>query len=94
MNPSQANYAQQTLYLITLFLSKTAVVFLYLRLTVHRKRAIAIYCTFGLIVAWLVVSLVVLGIWCDPKQYWTPGDQCPQNLVSAWCSWWRLLHTY
>ncbi|KAK8195710.1 hypothetical protein HDK77DRAFT_506132 [Phyllosticta capitalensis] len=79
-----ANYAQQTLYLITLFLSKTAVVFLYLRLTVHRKRAIAIYCTFGLIVAWLVVSLVVLGIWCDPKQYWTLGDQCPQNLDWRW----------
>ncbi|KAK7546380.1 hypothetical protein IWX50DRAFT_656134 [Phyllosticta citricarpa] len=79
-----ANYSQQTLYLITLFFSKTVVVFLYLRLTVHRKRAIAIYCTLALIVLWLIVSLILLAIFCNPKEYWTKGDQCPHNIAWRW----------
>ncbi|KAK7515332.1 uncharacterized protein IWZ02DRAFT_63703 [Phyllosticta citriasiana] len=79
-----ANYSQQTLYLITLFFSKTVVVFLYLRLTVHRKRAIAIYCTLALIVLWLIVSLILLAIYCNPKEYWTKGDQCPHNMAWRW----------
>ncbi|KAK8169269.1 hypothetical protein IWX90DRAFT_485239 [Phyllosticta citrichinensis] len=79
-----ANYSQQVLYLMTLFLSKTVVVFLYLRLTVHRKRAIAIYCTLALIVLWLIVSLILLAIFCDPKEYWTKGAQCPQNISWRW----------
>ncbi|KAK7529128.1 uncharacterized protein J3D65DRAFT_672704 [Phyllosticta citribraziliensis] len=79
-----ANYSQQVLYLITLFLSKSVVVFLYLRLTVHRKRAIAIYCTLALIVLWLIVSLILLAIFCDPKEYWTKGAECPQNISWRW----------
>lgn len=90
----QANFAQQILYVFTLFLSKCVVLLLYLRLTAGRKHAMLAYITIGLCVVWAVVSIIMVSISCNPYDWFTTGVEVCGDIVSrtqsSICSGWML----
>ncbi|OMP83321.1 hypothetical protein BK809_0004702 [Diplodia seriata] len=80
----QANFAQQLLYIFTLFLSKVVVCLLYLRLTAGKKHAALAYATMALCAAWIVTSFVMVSISCNPVQFFTLGLGICGDITWRW----------
>lgn len=80
----RANFAQQILYVFTLFLSKCVVLLLYLRLTAGRKHAMLAYITIGLCVVWAVVSIIMVSISCNPYDWFTKGVEVCGDITWRW----------
>ncbi|KKY22888.1 hypothetical protein UCDDS831_g03322 [Diplodia seriata] len=80
----KANFAQQLLYIFTLFLSKVVVCLLYLRLTAGKKHAALAYATMALCAAWIVTSFVMVSISCNPVQFFTLGLGICGDITWRW----------
>ncbi|OCK77180.1 hypothetical protein K432DRAFT_127387 [Lepidopterella palustris CBS 459.81] len=57
----KGEFASQVLYILTLLLSKSAIIFLYLRLTPGRGHAIASWGTLALSAIWAVMSIILIS---------------------------------
>ncbi|KAK0654152.1 hypothetical protein DIS24_g5451 [Lasiodiplodia hormozganensis] len=80
----RANFAQQILYLFTLFLSKCVVLLLYLRLTAGRKHAMLAYITIAVCAVWTVTSFILTSINCNPIAFFTQGLEVCGNITWRW----------
>ncbi|KAL1639715.1 hypothetical protein SLS58_007613 [Diplodia intermedia] len=80
----KANFAQQLLYIFTLFLSKVVVCLLYLRLTAGKRHAALAYATMALCAAWIVTSFVMVSISCNPVQFFTLGLGICGDITWRW----------
>ncbi|KAF9637299.1 hypothetical protein BFW01_g8195 [Lasiodiplodia theobromae] len=80
----RANFAQQILYLFTLFLSKCVVLLLYLRLTAGRKHAMLAYITIAVCAIWTVTSFILTSINCNPIAFFTQGLEVCGNITWRW----------
>jgi hypothetical protein len=74
----QDEFGSQILYIFTLLLSKSAMLFLYLRLSPLRKHHIASWATLGVSAIWALVSTVLIALPCSPFDFWVGGpERCP-----------------
>ncbi|KAE9378949.1 hypothetical protein N431DRAFT_327110, partial [Stipitochalara longipes BDJ] len=81
----KAAYSSDILYIITLFLTKLSTAFLFLRLTPGRGHSIAIWSTISTTIAWVLISIFLIAIRCNPANPWldTTTAVC-SNLFARW----------
>lgn len=78
----QEDFCSQILYVLTLLLSKTAVLCLYLRLSPRSQDHVASLVTLGVSGMWALASIVLIALPCNPLDFWIGGpERCP-NIVS------------
>ncbi|RHZ59542.1 hypothetical protein CDV55_101593 [Aspergillus turcosus] len=73
-----------TLYLITIYVSKCCVVGIYLRLTPQKTHNRISWATLLLCTLWIIPSTLILAVNCEMNRPWkTSGGQC-RNLLARW----------
>ncbi|KAF2112670.1 hypothetical protein BDV96DRAFT_580187 [Lophiotrema nucula] len=78
------DFASQILYILTLLLSKSAVIFLYTRLSPRRDHHIASWATLAVSAAWALMSIILIATPCNPLKFWIDGpDRCP-DIYTKW----------
>ncbi|ORY15109.1 hypothetical protein BCR34DRAFT_598594 [Clohesyomyces aquaticus] len=77
-------FASQILYIITLFLSKCAVIFLYLRLSPGKGHAIASWSTLSISGMWALLAIILISVPCDPYKFWTQGALKCTGVYTKW----------
>jgi len=78
-------YASDILYLMTMFLSKCATAFLFLRLTPGRGHAVAIWGTISTCKLWAVVSIFLVAFRCHTVHPWLDVSSACTGLVGSLC---------
>ncbi|KAF1965591.1 hypothetical protein BU23DRAFT_545768 [Bimuria novae-zelandiae CBS 107.79] len=76
--------AAQILYLSSLFLSKCAVLFLYLRLSPQKRHIYVTWTTIAISVAWLLASVVLVALPCSALDFWFKGGAKCSYLWLRW----------
>jgi hypothetical protein len=79
----QSAYASDVLYLITLYLSKCFVHFLYLHLTPNRAHNRTSWAVMGLSTVWVICSIFMIGVNCELNQPWADIAARCSNMVRA-----------
>ncbi|KAF2686399.1 hypothetical protein K458DRAFT_430231 [Lentithecium fluviatile CBS 122367] len=78
------DFTSQILYIVTLFFSKCAVLFLYLRLSPHKGHVVAAWASIVACLVWAIVAVVLIALPCNPHTFWRDGsDQC-KNIWPRW----------
>ncbi|OCL03637.1 hypothetical protein AOQ84DRAFT_325604 [Glonium stellatum] len=80
----KGDLAQQILYIITLLLSKSAIIFLYLRLSPARRHKLANWGTLVVSAIWAILSIVLVSAPCNSIQFWTSGPGQCKDLFTRW----------
>ena len=83
-NSSQASYASDILFIFTLYLTKCAVVFLFLRLSPDRRHVMASKIILGLATVLTVASIFMIAISCNVSAPWAFIDEHCTNLWPRW----------
>ncbi|KAF2477509.1 uncharacterized protein BDR25DRAFT_1643 [Lindgomyces ingoldianus] len=78
------DFASQILYIITLFLSKCAVIFLYLRLSPGKGHTIASWGTLTASGVWTILAIVLVSVPCNPLTFWTQGPTKCTRVYTRW----------
>ncbi|KAF2015389.1 hypothetical protein BU24DRAFT_408611 [Aaosphaeria arxii CBS 175.79] len=81
---SKLDLASQILYVITLFLSKGAVLFLYLRLSPGKSHSIASWATLGVCGAWCIIGVVLVVVPCNAEVLWQKGFDSCSSMFPRW----------
>ncbi|KAF2650112.1 hypothetical protein K491DRAFT_155473 [Lophiostoma macrostomum CBS 122681] len=76
--------ATQLLYVVTLLLSKYAVLSLYLRLSPQKGHAIATWTTIALSSVWAVTAVALIAAPCSSIQFWPEGSKGCSDLLTKW----------
>jgi len=80
-------YASDVLYIVTLALSKCAVIFLYQRIMYSWSKPL--YAVLGLTIAWTIAAIFAVCLQCNPAQPWQTidmetGELICTTLVTQW----------
>ncbi|KAF2729964.1 hypothetical protein EJ04DRAFT_57431 [Polyplosphaeria fusca] len=78
------DFASQILYILGLFLSKCAVLFLYLRLSPARRHHIASWMTVAVSMAWAVIAITLIAVPCNPSIFWIKGPGGCSGIITKW----------
>ncbi|KAK0511131.1 hypothetical protein JMJ35_006683 [Cladonia borealis] len=76
--------AGDILFLITLYLSKCSLGFLFIRLTPHKIHNKASYAVLGLCTLWVIVSAFVISVNCELNHPWTNISAQCTNMLARW----------
>jgi hypothetical protein len=83
-NVEQDDFSIQILYILTLFLSKCGVLFLYLRLSPRKGHTLASWSTMIFSAIWAIIAIVLIAVPCKPSHYWPHGfGQCSSIVCQA-----------
>ncbi|KAH6721030.1 hypothetical protein BKA61DRAFT_699310 [Leptodontidium sp. MPI-SDFR-AT-0119] len=80
----KAIYASEILYIITIWLTKCSVAFLFIRLSPDRRHTLASYTILGASTIFMFISVLIVSLRCELSQPWIfVESKCP-HLFARW----------
>ncbi|KAF2003152.1 hypothetical protein P154DRAFT_520505 [Amniculicola lignicola CBS 123094] len=81
---AKGDFASQILYILTLLLSKVAVLALYLRLSPAQRHTLASWSAIALSSVWALAAVILIAVPCNPIEFWTKRPATCSGVASRW----------